>query len=56
MPNPDLRDEMKAPVEPLPPIEKKLIGWSSASASRCWSYWSCSTASLPSIRLGTQEG
>jgi hypothetical protein len=28
MPNPDLRDEMKAPVEPLLPIEKKLIGWS----------------------------
>ena len=25
---PDLRDEMKAPVEPLLPIEKKLIGWS----------------------------
>ena len=24
----DLRDEMKAPVEPLLPIEKKLIGWS----------------------------
>ena len=28
MPNPDLRDEMKAPVEPLLPVEKKLIGWS----------------------------
>jgi hypothetical protein len=28
MPNPDLRDEMQAPVEPLLPIEKKLIGWS----------------------------
>jgi hypothetical protein len=25
---PDLRDELKAPVEPLLPIEKKLIGWS----------------------------
>ena len=25
---PDLRDEMKAPVEPLLPVEKKLIGWS----------------------------
>jgi len=25
---PDLREEMKAPVEPLLPIEKKLIGWS----------------------------
>ena len=24
----DLRDEMKAPVEPLLPVEKKLIGWS----------------------------
>jgi hypothetical protein len=24
----DLRDEMKAPAEPLLPIEKKLIGWS----------------------------
>jgi hypothetical protein len=24
----DLRDELKAPVEPLLPIEKKLIGWS----------------------------
>ncbi len=28
MPAPDLRDELKAPVEPLLPIEKKLIGWS----------------------------
>jgi hypothetical protein len=28
MPMPDLRDELKAPVEPLLPIEKKLIGWS----------------------------
>jgi hypothetical protein len=28
MPTPDLRDELKAPVEPLLPIEKKLIGWS----------------------------
>ena len=28
MAKPDLRDEMKAPVEPLLPIEKKLIGWS----------------------------
>jgi hypothetical protein len=28
MPNPDLRDEMKAPVEPLLPVEKKLMGWS----------------------------
>jgi hypothetical protein len=25
---PDLRDEMKATVEPLLPVEKKLIGWS----------------------------
>ena len=25
---PDLRDELKAPVEPLLPVEKKLIGWS----------------------------
>ena len=24
----ELRDELKAPVEPLLPIEKKLIGWS----------------------------
>jgi len=24
----ELRDEIKAPVEPLLPIEKKLIGWS----------------------------
>jgi hypothetical protein len=24
----NLRDELKAPVEPLLPIEKKLIGWS----------------------------
>ena len=28
MPETDLRDEMKAPAEPLLPIEKKLIGWS----------------------------
>jgi hypothetical protein len=28
MAKPDLRDELKAPVEPLLPIEKKLIGWS----------------------------
>lgn len=28
MPKPDLRDEMKAPAEPLLPVEKKLIGWS----------------------------
>ena len=28
MATPDLRDELKAPVEPLLPIEKKLIGWS----------------------------
>ncbi len=28
MPTPDLRDELKAPAEPLLPIEKKLIGWS----------------------------
>ncbi len=28
MPKSDLRDEMSAPVEPLLPIEKKLIGWS----------------------------
>jgi hypothetical protein len=25
---PNLRDEMKAPVEPLLPVEKKLVGWS----------------------------
>jgi len=24
----DLTDELKAPAEPLLPIEKKLIGWS----------------------------
>ena len=24
----DLRNELNAPVEPLLPIEKKLIGWS----------------------------
>lgn len=24
----ELREELKAPVEPLLPIEKKLIGWS----------------------------
>jgi hypothetical protein len=28
MPQTDLRDELKEPVEPLLPIEKKLIGWS----------------------------
>ena len=28
MPRPDLRAEMKAPPEPLLPVEKKLIGWS----------------------------
>jgi hypothetical protein len=28
MPETDLREELKAPVEPLLPIEKKLIGWS----------------------------
>jgi hypothetical protein len=28
MASPDLRNELKAPVEPLLPIEKKLIGWS----------------------------
>ena len=28
MPETDLRDEMKAPAEPLLQIEKKLIGWS----------------------------
>jgi hypothetical protein len=28
MPTPDLRDELKAPAEPLLPIKKKLIGWS----------------------------
>jgi len=28
MPAPDLREEMKAPAEPLLPIEKTLIGWS----------------------------
>ena len=30
MPQSDLRDEINAPVEPLLPIEKKLIGWSLA--------------------------
>ena len=24
----DIREELKAPVEPLLPIEKQLIGWS----------------------------
>jgi len=28
MPTPDLRDQLKTTVEPLLPIEKKLIGWS----------------------------
>jgi hypothetical protein len=28
MATPDLRDGLKAPIEPLLPIEKKLIGWS----------------------------
>ena len=29
MPQPDIKNELsKAPVEPLLPIEKKLIGWS----------------------------
>ena len=28
MATPDLHDELNAPVEPLLPIEKKLIGWS----------------------------
>lgn len=28
MPNSDLRGEMKAPPEPLLPVEKKLIAWS----------------------------
>jgi hypothetical protein len=28
MPQSDLRDEMKASVEPLLPVEKRLIGWS----------------------------
>jgi hypothetical protein len=28
MPKSDLRDEAKAAVEPLLPVEKKLIGWS----------------------------
>jgi len=28
MPKSDLRDEVKAPVERLLPVEKKLIGWS----------------------------
>jgi hypothetical protein len=28
MSQPDLRNELDAPVEPLLPIEKKLIGWS----------------------------
>ena len=28
MPQPDLKNEINAPVEPLLPIEKKLIGWS----------------------------
>jgi hypothetical protein len=28
MAKPDLTDELKAPAEPLLPIERKLIGWS----------------------------
>jgi hypothetical protein len=28
MPKPDLREAASAPVEPLLPIEKKLIAWS----------------------------
>jgi hypothetical protein len=28
MSQPDLKNELNAPVEPLLPIEKKLIGWS----------------------------
>jgi hypothetical protein len=28
MPQPDLKNEINAAVEPLLPIEKKLIGWS----------------------------
>jgi hypothetical protein len=28
MSQPDLRSELNAPVEPLLPIEKRLIGWS----------------------------
>jgi hypothetical protein len=28
MPQSDLRDELKAAVEPLLPVEKRLIGWS----------------------------
>jgi hypothetical protein len=28
MSQPDLRNEINAPAEPLLPIEKKLIGWS----------------------------
>jgi hypothetical protein len=28
MPPSDLRDEKRAPVEPLLPVEKKLIAWS----------------------------
>ena len=28
MPNSDLRGDMKAPPEPLLPVEKKLIAWS----------------------------
>ena len=34
MPKPDLREATSA-YEPLLPIEKKLIGWSRAQASRC---------------------
>jgi hypothetical protein len=30
MSEPNLRDELKAPREPLLPIEKKLIAWSLA--------------------------
>jgi hypothetical protein len=30
MSNSNLRNEMKADVEPLLPVEKKLIGWSLA--------------------------
>jgi hypothetical protein len=28
VPDPGFRDEIKAPVEPLLPVERKLIGWS----------------------------
>ena len=56
MPNPDLRNEMHAPVEPLLPIEKKLIGWSlSLGLALLVLLLSCSIASRPSIRPRERE-